>query len=125
MAIVVDDIVKQQARDDSNNNQRKLNRADDEVEGAEHDSQVRVHISNRKGTGMVGEHVVHVASFDLVGLEHIVVQSVTMDHVFEEAPENVAEDAEVRVLQNVHEGEVVKEDAESHCHIGAEVEVRF
>lgn len=53
------------------------------------------------------------------------VQSVSMDHVFEEAPEDVAEDGEVRVLQNINEGEVVKENAESHSHVGAEVDVRF
>lgn len=68
MAIVVNDIVKQQSRDDSNNHQSQLNGADDEVEGAEHNSQVRVHISNRESTRMVGEHVMHVTSFDLVGL---------------------------------------------------------
>lgn len=125
MAIVVNDVVEEQARDDSNEYQCKLNGSDDEVEGTQQNRQVGIDISDRKSTGMVGENVVHVASIDLAGLQHVMVQFVAMDYVFEEAPYDVAEDGEVKVLQNIYEGVVVEEEAECHCHVGAEIEVRF
>lgn len=68
MATIVNDVVKQQSRYDSNDYQGKLNGTEDEVEGTEHNGYVWVHISNRKITRMVREYVVHVASFDHVGL---------------------------------------------------------